>query len=148
MMYVKIDTKEYVSNLKHLIDDGQEVVITVAGGSMEPFLRNGRDRVLLKKPTELLKRGDIVFYQRKNGQFVLHRIFKARREGYYMMGDRQIELEGPIDEAAVFAIVTEVERSGHWISSDAFLWKFFCGMWRILYPARKLAYWLRRAIRK
>lgn len=148
MMYVKIDTKEYVSNLKHLIDDGQEVVITVAGGSMEPFLRNGRDRVLLKKPTDLLKRGDIVFYQRKNGQFVLHRIFKARREGYYMMGDRQIELEGPIDEPAVFAIVTEVERGGHWISSDAFLWKFFCGLWRILYPARKLAYWLRRAIRK
>ena len=148
MMNVKIDTKEYVSNLKQLIEDGQEVVITVAGWSMEPLLRNGRDRVLLKKPTNLLKRGNIVFYQRKTGQFVLHRIFKIRRDGYYMMGDHQIDLEGPIEDDAIFAIVTEVERNGRWISADAFYWKFACGLWRMLYPIRKLAYWLIRAIRK
>ena len=148
MMKVKIDTKEYVSNLKRLIDDGHEVVITVAGWSMEPLLRNGRDRVLLRNPTDLLKRGDIVFYQRKNGQFVLHRIFKIRNEGYYMMGDRLIDLEGPIEADAIFAIVTEVERNGRWISTDAFCWKFICGAWRALYPVRKLAYRLRKAIRK
>jgi hypothetical protein len=147
-MNVNIDTKEYVSNLKQLIEDGQEVALTVVGWSMEPILRNQRDRVLLKKPTKPLKIGDIVFYQRKSGQFVLHRIFKIRSEGCYMMGDHQIDLEGPIENAAIFAIVTEVERNGRWISADAFCWKFICGAWRALYPVRKLAYRLRKAIRK
>ena len=147
-MNVNIDTKEYVSNLKQLIEDGQEVALTVVGWSMEPILRNQRDRVLLKKPTKPLKIGDIVFYQRKTGQFVLHRIFKIGSDGYYMMGDRQVELEGPIENDAVFAIVTEVERNGRWISTDDLRMKLACGLWRTLYPVRKLAYRLRKAMRK
>ena len=147
-MNVNIDTKEYVSNLKQLIEDGQEVSLTVVGWSMEPSLRNQRDRVLLKKPTKPLKIGDIVFYQRKTGQFVLHRIFKIGLDGYYMMGDRQVELEGPIENDAVFAIVTEVERNGRWISIDDLRMKLACGLWRMLYPVRKLAYRLRKAMRK
>jgi hypothetical protein len=65
-----------------------------------------------------------------------------------MMGDRQVELEGPIENDAVFAIVTEVERNGRWISTDDLRMKLACGLWRMLYPVRKLAYRLRKAMRK
>ena len=57
IMRATIDTSEYVSNLKQLVEAGHEVVITVAGWSMEPFLRNQRDRVLLRKPIRPLKNG-------------------------------------------------------------------------------------------
>ena len=80
-MKLKVDTVEYVSNLKKLVDGGQEVAITVAGWSMMPFLRNQRDRVLLKKPTSAFKVDDIVFYQRRSGQYVLHRIYKVQPDG-------------------------------------------------------------------
>ena len=66
-MQVNVDTIEYVSNLREMIRDSHQVVITVAGWSMEPFLRNQRDRVLLQKPSRPPKVGDIVFYQRKTG---------------------------------------------------------------------------------
>ena len=145
---MKIDTIEYVSNLKELINDGQDVVITVAGSSMTPFLRHQRDRVLLKKPPFALKVDDIVFYQRKTGQYVLHRIYKVKSDGYYMMGDRQIALEGPIKADAIFAIVAEIERNGRWLSAESFVWRLASVMWRILYPLRKLAYLARKAIRK
>ena len=147
-MNVKIDTREYVSNLKQLIDDGHDVVITVAGWSMKPFLRNGRDRVLLTKTSELPKIDDIVLYQRKTGQYVLHRIYKSNSDGYYMMGDYQVDLEGPIDYDSVFATVTEIERNGRWISAKSFSWKFSSRMWRILLPLRKLAFWARKAVFK
>ena len=147
-MKVKIDTSEYVSDLKQLIEDGHEVVITVAGWSMYPFLRNQWDRVLLKKPWGFFKVGDIVFYQRKTGQYVLHRIYKIKSDGYYMMGDHQIELEGPIEADDVFAVVTEVERNGHWISSKALFWRFASFLWRVLYPVRTLAHLVRKAVRK
>ena len=147
-MNVKIDTSEYISDLKEMVEDGHEVVITVAGWSMTPFLRHQRDRVLLKKPLRPLKADDIVFYQRKSGQFVLHRIYKVKPDGYYMMGDHQLAWEGPIESDAVFAIVAEVERNGRWISTEARSWKFVSFLWRIFYPLRKFAYLARKAVRK
>ena len=147
-MRVTIDTSEYVSNLKQLVEAGYEVVITVAGWSMEPFLCNQRDRVLLRKLIKPLKNGDIVFYQRKTGQYVLHRIFKKGPEGYYLLGDNQPDLEGPIEENAIFAVATEVERNGRWFSVESPSWTTACGIWRMLYPVRKLAHAAKRAIRK
>ena len=146
-MNVTIDTSEYVSDLKQLIDDGHEVVITVTGWSMEPFLRNRRDRVSLKMPSDTLKVGDIVLYQRKTGQFVLHRIYKIKSDGYYMMGDNQINMEGPIAPDDIAAIVTEVERNKRWVSVKMLFWKISSGLWCMLYPARKIAYWARKAAR-
>ena len=147
-MNVTIDTNEYVSNLKQLIEVGHEVVITVAGWSMEPFLRNAQDRVLIKKPVAPLRSGDIVFYQRETGQFVLHRIYKKKPEGYYLKGDHLLDVEGPIAEAAIFAIVAEVERNRRWISTEALSWKTACALWRMLYPVRKLAYAAKKAMHK
>ena len=148
IMRATIDTSEYVSNLKQLVEAGYEVVITVAGWSMEPFLHNQRDRVLLRKPIKPLKNGDIVFYQRKTGQYVLHRIFKKKPEGYYLMGDNQLELEGPIEENAIFAVATEVERNGRWFSVETLSWTTACGVWRMLYPVRKFAHAVKKAMRK
>ena len=148
IMRATIDTSEYVSNLKQLVEAGHEVVITVAGWSMEPFLHNQRDRVLLRKPIRPLKNGDIVFYQRKTGQYVLHRIFKKKPEGYYLMGDNQLELEGPIEENAIFAVATEVERNGRWFSVETLSWTTACGVWRMLYPVRKFAHAVKKAMWK
>lgn len=147
-MNVTIDTHEYVSNVKQLVALGHELVITVAGWSMEPFLRNDQDRVLIKKPQVPPRNGDIVFYQRETGQFVLHRIYKKKSDGYYLMGDRQLDIEGPIAETAIFAIVAEVERDGRWISTEALSWKMACALWRMFYPVRKLAYAAKKAVYK
>ena len=147
-MNVTVDTKEYVSNLKQLLQAGHEVVIAIAGWSMEPFLRNGRDQVLLKSPAQSPIPGDIVFYQRKTGQYVLHRIHKKTEDGYYLLGDRQVELEGPLEEESIFAVVTEVKRGRRWISAKAPFWRAAGSLWRMLYPVRKLAFAAKRAIRK
>lgn len=146
IMNATIDTSDYVSNLRQLVEAGHEVVIPVAGWSMEPFLRNQKDRVLLKKLSTSPKRGDIVFYQRRTGQYVLHRIFQKKPEGYYLMGDNQLTLEGPIEENAIFAIVAEVERDGCWFSVERLSWTIACDMWRMLYPVRKLAYAAKKAL--
>ena len=148
VMNVNVDTNEYISNIKQLVDDGHDVVITVVGYSMTPFLRNQRDRVLLKKPSWSLNVGDIVFYQRKTGQYVLHRIYKNNPDGYYMMGDHLYDLEGPIESNAIFAVVTEIERNGRWISAETFSWKTASSLWRMLHPVRKLAYSVRRTLHR
>ena len=65
-----------------------------------------------------------------------------------MLGDRQVDLEGPVAATAIFAVVAEVNRNGRWIPVEAHRWKVAGDLWRMLYPVRKLAFAAKRAIRK
>ena len=124
-----IDTKGYLSEVEKLIAEGKQVVIPVSGGSMTPFLVGERDFVMLEK-TELaeIRRGDILLYRRENGQFVLHRVYamqeKTRTKQFYMMGDVQTVVEGPIYERQIIARVSNIKRKGVWKKKKNF-WEFF-----------------------
>ena len=93
-----VDTREYLSAMETLIYQGEDVSIPVSGFSMNPFLADKRDAVLVKRPDRDLQRGDIVLYKRRNGQYILHRIWKVKREGYYLVGDAHTEIEGPVSQ--------------------------------------------------
>lgn len=133
-----VDTREYMSMLKELVEEGREVSLMVAGSSMAPFLIHQRDFVWFKAPDRELRVGDIVFYQRKNGQFVMHRIRKIRPEGYYIIGDAQIVTEGPVLQEQIFAVITKVQRKGRWIHPGDFWWEFFAHVWIHLIPFRRI----------
>lgn len=124
-----VDTREYLSVLRELTEAGETVSMQIAGSSMSPFLADGRDMICFEKPKRRLKKGDMVFYQRACGQFVMHRILRITKEGYYLIGDAQTEVEGPLLESAIFALVTKVKRKGKWIGPDSFWWFFFEKVW-------------------
>ena len=76
-MNVEVDTREYVTVLKEMTEQGLEVAMTVSGTSMEPFLTHERDKIYFRKAEGLMKKGDMVFFQRKTGEYVMHRIMKV-----------------------------------------------------------------------
>lgn len=134
-----VDIHEYVPVLRELIDQGKEVSITITGNSMSPFLAHGRDQVLLKKPSETLKKGDMVFYQRDYGGYVLHRICKVKNEKeYFLVGDGQTFIEGPLRRDQIFGIVTSVRRKGKWLSAGSFWWDFYRYIWLNIIPLRPI----------
>lgn len=132
-----VNTREYVSVLRELTEEGKEVSMGITGSSMAPFLIHGRDRICFRKPEKPLKKGDMVFFQRANGQFVMHRIWKIRPEGYYIVGDAQTEIEGPVARDQIFAVITKVERKGKWIEPGDFWWGFFARVWLRMIPLRR-----------
>ena len=132
-----VDTREYVSVLRELTEEGKEVRMTIAGSSMNPFLIHERDSICFLKPDRELKRGDMVFYQRLNGAYVMHRIWKAAPEGYYIVGDAQTEIEGPVKREQIFAVITKVCRKGKWLGPGDFWWEFFEHVWIRLVPFRR-----------
>lgn len=134
----KIDTNEYISTLRELTEEGREVGLTVSGNSMSPFLIHERDYICFKKPDQELRKGDMVFYQRATGQFVMHRILKVKPEGYYIIGDAQTEIEGPVSREQIFAVVTRVKRKDKWIQKGNFWWEFFEHIWLHIIPLRGL----------
>jgi hypothetical protein len=132
-----VDTTEYLSVLKELVEEGREVRLKIAGESMVPFLREHRDEVFFRKPTEALKKGDIVFYQREGGQFVMHRIQRVKPEGYFIIGDNQTVVEGPVAKAQIFGVVTKVIRDGVEMGPGDFWWEFFEHVWIRMIPLRR-----------
>ena len=132
----KVDTFEYVSMLRELTEQGKEVSLLISGSSMSPFLAHQRDFICFKKPDRDLHKGDMVFYQRKNGQFVMHRIWKVKSDGFYIVGDAQVDIEGPIQQEQIFAYVTKVKRKGKWIGPGDFWWEFFEHIWIRIVPMR------------
>ena len=108
----QIANNVYIPVLKDLVEEGKEVSMMISGSSMNPFLIHQRDYILMKKPEEELKAGDMVFFQRRD---------KA----------------GPIDKEQVFAIITKVKRKGKWITPGDFWWEFFEHIWLHLIPFRR-----------
>ena len=134
-----VHTEDYVGILKDLVQDEHTVTVPVAGNSMSPFLISGRDIVLFQKPDRSLRRGDIVFYQRDSGEYILHRICRIDGNKYYIIGDDQISVEGPIREDQIFGLVTKIRRKGEWIDSNDFWWQFFEKVWIRMIPLRLVA---------
>lgn len=133
-----IDTFEYVSALKGLVEEGHEVSMIISGSSMAPFLCHERDSIFFKAPDCELKLGDIVFYQRASGQYVVHRICKVKNGAYYIVGDAQTSIEGPVERAQIFAVVTKVVRNGVTLKPGDYWWDFFAHVWIRIIPFRPL----------
>lgn len=133
-----VDTKEYLTMVRELVEQGKEVSVLVSGGSMTPFLGDKRDTIYVSKPERELKKGDMVFYQRSSGQFVMHRICKVKEDGFYIIGDAQQVIEGPVKREQIFGIITKVQRKGRWIGPGDFWWEFFEKVWVNMIPLRPL----------
>ena len=147
-MNIEVDTREYVTALKEMVEQGMEVSMTIFGTSMEPFLIDKRDKIYFQKPEGKIKKGDMVFYRRESGAYVMHRVMKIKKHQYYLAGDHQTFLEGPIGAQQIFAKVVAVERAGVWLTEKDRLWKFYADWWRRLFLIRKVGNKLKRIIGK
>ena len=133
-----VDTNEYVSVLRELAEEGRVVSMLIAGSSMSPFLCHNRDYIYFTRPERELRRCDMVFYQRDTGQYVMHRIYKKKTDGYYMVGDAQTQIEGPLRRDQIFALIIKVKRKGKILRPGNFWWEFFEHVWIRIIPLRKV----------
>lgn len=143
-----VDTVEYISALRELTEAGKEVSLRIVGNSMAPFLIHDRDLICFRKPEAPLRVGDMVFYQRRTGQFVMHRICRVSPEGYGILGDAQVDVEERVQREQIFAIVTRVNRKGTWIGPKNLWWRFFAGPWLWVIPWRPFLIGLYRRWRR
>ena len=87
------------------------------GTSMLPMLVEGEDSVELAQ-ADAVEVGDVVFYRRDNGAFVLHRLIAKRNGTYTMCGDHQMGLEYGIREEQVLAKLVGFYKGEEYHSVD------------------------------
>ena len=134
-----VDIYEYMAVLRELTEQGKEVSLLITGSSMVPFLCNERDYIFFRKPDRPLRKGDMVFYQRRSGQYVMHRICKLCPDGTLdIVGDAQWVIEHGVRPEQVFGLITKVRRKGKLLSDGSFWWEFFRVFWVRVIPARKI----------
>ena len=81
-----------------VLQEGREAVILPTGKSMLPFIREGVDRVVLRKK-DSFEIGDIVL-ARFDGRYLLHRIVALDGDAVTLMGDGNLrgQEKGRTDE--------------------------------------------------
>ena len=94
------------------------LVFTPGGTSMQPLLKHHENPVVLVPVEGKLKKGDVPFYKRPNGQYVLHRIIKVRKDSYDLCGDNQSALEKGVTDDMIFAKMVGFYRGDEYISVD------------------------------
>ncbi len=134
-----VDIHTYLPVLIDIIKSGKDVSVTVTGSSMAPFLAHLRDSIIVSPPPRQFHRGDMVFFQRQDGSYVMHRIHHLKEGKLYLVGDNQTEIEGPIDPEQVFGIVRKVIRNGKLLQKGDFWWDFFEKAWIRIVPLRPAA---------
>lgn len=137
----KIDMakQEFSIFLQELLDDNISVNLTVTGDSMFPLWRHKRDSVVLTKcDKNTLKKGDIPLYKRRNGQYVIHRIVKVNKNGYYLCGDAQAEIEYNVPSESIVAVVTSFTRKDKKYDCDDWRVRLYAFLWMRLFPIRGL----------
>lgn len=91
---------------------GSVTYTTVAGSSMEPYLRRG-DLALLRKsgPLEV---GEVAAYRSTTGRHVLHRVVSQDGAGYVFQGDNNSwrDTDRPTDDEVVGRLWVRVPRLG------------------------------------
>ena len=149
MKSVSIPGKELVPIIKHTLKSGSDFKLLVTGNSMFPFLKHNRDSVLLTAvPNVGIKKGVIVFIQRENGEYVLHRVVKVLKNNTFLMnGDSQTWTE-PVCNNQVFACVRALYRKGRIIRHSNLLYSLLVRIWILLRPYRPKVFKLIRLFMK
>lgn len=127
----------YLYDLEQLLREGHTIQIKPQGSSMFPLFIPGRDEALIcRAHRDSLRKGDVVLYRRRQGILVLHRIFKITDQGFYMVGDNQTEIEGPLQQDQICGILTGIIRNGRYISVKNPLYRILSSLWLRLRPFR------------
>lgn len=127
--------------IQEVLDNGGTFSLTITGSSMFPTILGGRDQVSIVKPSGPLKKYDLPFYRRTNGQFVLHRIVDVQEDGTYTCcGDHQWLLEPGIRHEQVIGVVTDYVRKGKAFRDDNKSYRRYVKFWVWFLKGRPFAF--------
>lgn len=131
-----VPNAELIPAIGKLIEEGQEVIFKPKGVSMLPFIRGGRDSVLLRKADEL-KVGDIALAEISEGRYVLHRIETIEDEMIVLMGDGNLVGRERCRKEDVMAIAVKIIKENKEIDCQSPRHMRMAEIWKRLLPVRR-----------
>lgn len=137
-----------IIDLEKLLKEENIIRIKPQGYSMYPLFIPGRDEALIEAvtPSEL-RRGDVALYRRDQGILVLHRICQIDASGFYMVGDNQYEIEGPLRKDQMRGKLIGFIRNGKEFSVRNPFYRLLSSLWLLLLPLRPICFKVSAALK-
>ncbi len=126
-----------MQDIEKLLAQGSVIQFKPRGYSMYPLFVPGRDEaVVAPAEADRLRRGDVALYRRDGSILVLHRIWKRRGDCFYLVGDNQAQVEGPLRPDQMKGVLVGVLRNGRYFSTKNIIYRAASGLWLWLRPLR------------
>ena len=120
-----------------LLEEGHTVTLPLRGYSMRPFLEDGRDKALLRKPASI-NVGDAVLAEIAPKRFVLHRIVDIQGDAVTLRGDGNIGVEHcTLSNVKATAIGFYRKGRSQLDSTSGRKWLLYSWLWTRLLPVRR-----------
>ena len=143
------------SSFEEEIKKSGRIIYTNVGDSMMPYIKQGRDVLVISEVNGRLNKYDVPLYKRDSGQYVLHRVLKVRDSDYVICGDNRYSKEYGITDRHIIGVLTAVVRDGKEIPITDWRYRLYVHLWCDLFPlravilkARRFPKWLKRRYEK
>ena len=142
-----ITIAEYDELIREVLSSGGEFRIYPHGTSMLPLLRQGIDSVALRSLNRPPRKFDILFYRRRDGSYVLHRVKEVTDKGLVLWGDNHTMLEYGVTDDMIIGYAARIFRGDKELDCQSFGYRAYLWLWqfkairRVLLP---IAYHLRK----
>lgn len=124
---VTVDAQLLGQVIAQTVAEGGSFVLTITGNSMRPWLKPGVDRVRLAK-AGTVREGDVVFFRRITGEYVLHRVIRVEGETLTVNGDSQ-EWTEKIGRNQVLAVAEAFYHGDQWHDADSLRHRLLAALW-------------------
>ncbi len=101
-------------NYRAELEKNSAIAFVPSGNSMWPIIKNRAQSVIVERKNARLEKYDVALYERKNGDFVLHRVMAVKDGGYTVCGDSQYTLEW-VSEERVFGVMLGFYKKNKYI---------------------------------
>ena len=139
------------SSFEEILARDGRLIYSNVGDSMWPFIRQGRDLLVIEPPKSRLRRLDVPLYRRDSGQYVLHRVLAVEPDGYVICGDNRWGREHGITDRHVIGVLSAIIRDGREIPVTDWRCRLYAHLWCDLFPIRALvlrtAHFVKKAIK-
>lgn len=142
-----VNNDELFSKVVELLRQGRQVTIPVKGSSMLPFIREGKDLVVLEgvggaEPENAeglreISRGDIVLFH-CGGRYILHRVLDVAGGIALIQGDGVLKAKERCPVHHIYGRAVRVLRGGKKEVDPSSAWQMFLWrLWALLSPFRR-----------
>ena len=121
---------EYEALIREVLASGGEFRLYPRGTSMLPLIRQGIDSVALRTLDRPPRKFDILFYKRRDGSFVLHRVKEGKAEGLTMWGDNHTMLEYGVTDDMIIGYAARIFRGETELDCQSLRYKLYLWLWQ------------------